>query len=228
MSSLPNTRRGLGLLVAALIGFAVSPALAQTPAGETSEDWQKKLSGLETAPDLDLAAIKQQAMDRVKAKSKEDAAPLKRAPIAPQLLKLPQVLIDIKFDEDAAVIKPESYRAVGRLADTLLSPPMLGYRFLIVGHTAPGNRRDAGLTLSQRRADVIRDVLVGTFKISGKRLQAIGLGEEQLLDSARPASPVNLQTQVMTVGEVPTEADKAKAAETPTHPKPAAPPHKKK
>ena len=48
---------------------------------------------------------------------------------------------------------------------------MLGHKFLIVGHTASGGRRDFNLTLSQRRADVIRDVLVNTFKVSSKRLR---------------------------------------------------------
>jgi flagellar motor protein MotB len=50
---------------------------------------------------------------------------------------------------------------------------------------------------------VIRDMLVNTFKISPKRLQTIGLGEEQLLDSARPSAPVNQQVQVVTLGKAP-------------------------
>ena len=80
---------------------------------------------------------------------------------------------------------------------------MLGYKFLIVGHTVSTGRRENNLTLSQRRADVIRDMLINTFKISPKRLQTIGLGEEQLLDSARPSAPVNQQVQVVTVGKAP-------------------------
>ena len=89
---------------------------------------------------------------------------------------------------------------LGRIADTLTDPSLLGYKFLIVGHTASTGRRDNNLTLSQRRADVIREVLVNTFKISPKRLQAIGLGEEQLLDAVHPAAPINQSTQVATVG----------------------------
>ena len=61
-------------------------------------------------------------------------------------------------------------------------------------------RRDVNLTLSQRRADVIREVLINTFKINPKRLASLGLGEEQLLDSARPASPANQRVHLMTVG----------------------------
>ena len=80
-----------------------------------------------------------------------------------------------QFDEDSPIVRPESYRVVGRIADTLYHPALLPYKFLIVGHTVATGKREYNLTLSQRRADAIRDVLVTTFKISPKRLQAIGL-----------------------------------------------------
>jgi OmpA-OmpF porin, OOP family len=195
-----KTRWSVGLRVAALIGFTALPCQAQTQAGGggTTEDWVSKLATLDAAPDLDVTALRQQAVDRVK--SKADAVAIKRPPVAAELLKLPQIVVEIQFDEDAAVVRPESYRALGRIADTLSHPKLLGYKFLIIGHTASAGRRDNNLTLSQRRADVIREVLVNTFKISPKRLQAIGLGEEQLLDAAHPAAPVNQGTQVATVG----------------------------
>jgi OmpA-OmpF porin, OOP family len=193
--------RGIGLLMIALTGSLAIPASAQTPAAGTADEWVNKLAGLETAPDLDVAALRQQAMDRIKAKAKADAAPIKRPPIAPELLKLPQLVVDIQFDEDAAVVRPESYRLLGRIADTLYHPSLLGYKFLIVGHTASTGRRENNLTLSQRRADVIRDMLINTFKVSPKRLLAVGLGEEQLLDSTHPGAPVNQQLQIETVGK---------------------------
>ena len=198
-----KNRRFIGLLAAALIAFAVLPARAQTPTAATADEWASKLAGLETEPDLDLAALRQQAADRIKARAKLDAAPLKRPLIAPELLKLPQFSAELQFDEDAAVIRPESYRTLGRIADTLSLPSLWAYKFLIVGHTISTGKRDYNLTLSQRRADVVRDILVGTFKISPKRLQSIGLGEEQMLDSAHPTAPVNQQFQVLTVGKAP-------------------------
>jgi outer membrane protein OmpA-like peptidoglycan-associated protein len=199
MLSEGKTRHGVGLLIIALIGFTALSSSAQTQAGSTPEDWVNALAGLETAPDLDVTALRQQAVDRVK--SKADGIATKRPPIAAQLLKLPQVTVEIQFDEDAAVIRPESYRALGHIADTLSHPKLLTYKFLIVGHTVSTGRRENNLTLSQRRADVVREVLVNTFKISPKRLQAIGLGEEQLLDAAHPAAPINQWIQVATVGK---------------------------
>jgi OOP family OmpA-OmpF porin len=201
MSSARKARHGVGLLVVALIGFAL-PSSAQAQAAGTADEWVNKLAGLETAPDLDVAALRQQAMDRIKARAKADAAAVKRPLIAPELLKLPQQFsAEIQFDEDAAVVRPESFRTLGRIADTLTHPSLLGYKFLIVGHTVSTGKREYNLILSQRRADVIRDILINTFKISPKRLQALGLGEEQLLDSLHPAAAVNQQVQVVTVGK---------------------------
>jgi outer membrane protein OmpA-like peptidoglycan-associated protein len=150
---------------------------------------------------VDVAALRQQALERIK--SKADAVALKRPPVAPQLRKLPRLNLDIQFNPDSPVIRPESYRVLGRIADTLSDPKLQPYGFLIVGHTESTGRREDNLTLSQRRADSIRYVLATTFKISSKRLQAVGLGEEQLLDAEHPKAPVNQQTQIVTVRKGP-------------------------
>jgi outer membrane protein OmpA-like peptidoglycan-associated protein len=186
--------------IAIMVVAAALPAFAQ-PTSLTREDMVGRLAGLEAAPDMDLALLRQQALDRVK--SKADAVPLKRPPIAVQLLKLPQFNVDIQFDADSPIIRPDSYRTLGRIADALYDPALLPYSFLIVGHTESTGRREPNLTLSHRRANAVRDALLNTFKISPKRIQAIGLGEEQLLDANRPSAPINQQVQVVTVGKAP-------------------------
>jgi OmpA-OmpF porin, OOP family len=125
-----------------------------------------------------------------------------RPPIAAQLADLPQSSFEIEFDPDSTIVRPASFRTLGRIADALTHPTLLGYRFLVVDHTNSIGRRDANLALSQRRADAIRDILLATFKISPKRLQAVGLGEEQLGDAAHPTATGNLRVQIVTVGKV--------------------------
>jgi OOP family OmpA-OmpF porin len=194
MRSDRKIHRDIGLLVAVLIGLAALPSSVRAQA----DDPVAKLSGLETKPDIDVAALRQAVTDRVK--SKADNIALKRPPVAAQLLKLPRLAVEIHFDEDTAIIRPDSYRAIGRIADIVLNPKLLPYKFLIIGHSVSTGRRDINLALSQRRADSVRDVLVTTFRIPANRVQAIGLGEEQLLDSARPTAPINQQVEVATVG----------------------------
>jgi outer membrane protein OmpA-like peptidoglycan-associated protein len=191
--------RALGRLLGLLAVFAgpfAAQAQTAVPAGDIID---KLAAGGDTTPDVDVAALKQQAVDRVKAKA--DAAQVKRPLIAPQLVKLTQLRFDVLFDPDSSLIRPGSYGMIGSLADALTDPKLQPYRFLIVDHTESGGRRDFNLTLSQRRADSIRDVLVNTFKISGKRLVALGLGEEQLQDGNKPTAPVNARVQIIAFGK---------------------------
>jgi OOP family OmpA-OmpF porin len=177
------------------------------------------LSGLETPSDLEVAELRQQAADRIKAKA--DGIALKRPLLSPALRKLPTVNVDIQFNPDTPVIRPESYQTLGRIADALSSPALLSFTFLIVGRTEATGRREINLALSHRRAESIRDVLVTTFKVSPKRVLAVGLGEEQLQDANNPKAPVNQQAQIVTLREVvqvaggsvkPPEAGRAKSA----------------
>ena len=193
-------RRGIGLLAVASITFALPTHPVRAQAAVPASNLVDQLMGPETPADIDVAALRQQVVDRIK--SKADATALKRPPIAPQLLKLPQFNFDVSFDPDSSLIRPQSYQTIGRIADALSDPKLLLYTFLVIGHTESTGRRDANLTLSQRRADSIREVLAGTFKIAPRRLQALGLGEEQLRDSSRPTSPANVRAQIATIGEV--------------------------
>lgn len=189
--------RGIGLLTASVVMFAVLATSAYPQDAITTERMISQLSGLETTPDLDIVALRQQALDRIK--SKADGASLKRPPVAAELLKLPHFNVDVQFNPDSPIIRPESYRTLGRIADALYDPALSSYGFLIVGHTEATGKREYNLTLSQRRADSIRGVLVTTFKVSPKRIQAVGLGEEQLQDATHPTAAVNQQVQVVTL-----------------------------
>jgi len=191
--------RDIGLLAAALIVFAAPKVPARAQAAVTTDEIVNRLAGLEATPDLNVAALRQRALERVK--SKADAAPLKRPPIATELLELPRFMVEVQFDPDASRIRPESYQALGRIADALCHSTLLRNGFLIVGRTDATGKREYNLTLSQKRADAIRDALVTTFRISPKRLQAVGLGEEQLQDAARPTAAINQQVQVVTVAK---------------------------
>jgi OOP family OmpA-OmpF porin len=195
-----QTPRCLLSLAAGFLMIILPASLAWSQETITSEAMATTLSGLETPSDLEVAVLRQQAADRIKAKA--DGIALKRPLLSPALRKLPTVNVDIQFNPDTPVIRPESYRALGRIADALSSPALLSFTFLIVGRTEATGRRDINLALSHRRAESIRDVLVTTFKVSSKRILAVGLGEEQLQDANNPKAAVNQQVQIVTLHEV--------------------------
>ncbi|MGN1287338.1 MAG: OmpA family protein [Bradyrhizobium sp.] len=205
--------RDLGLLgTLVLLAMPLAPAHAQTAI--TRDDVIAKLNHFETAAEIDVPALRQQVLERSRSRSKNEPPPSKRPPIAPDLNNLPAFNADIAFDVDTPIVLPDSYQTVGRIADALTHASLLPYTFLIVGHIESTGRRENNVILSQRRADAIRDILVNTFKIAPKRLQSVGLGEEQLLDLARPNAPANNQVQILLVAKV--------ADEPPAHPAPAA------
>jgi outer membrane protein OmpA-like peptidoglycan-associated protein len=192
-----------GWLAGALLALAGASSPVQAQTAPSRDDIVNQLSKFDTPQELDLAVLRQKVLERSRSRAKIDFAPLNRSQVAPELLKLPGYLLDIQFDTDTPIVKPESYATVGRLADALVNANLLPYGFLIVGHVEPSGRRESNAILSQRRADAIRDILVNTFKISAKRLQSVGLGEEQLLDPAHPNAPVNRQMRVVTMTKMP-------------------------
>jgi outer membrane protein OmpA-like peptidoglycan-associated protein len=208
----PTTTTLLSGLITALLVSANAPGRAQEI---TREDIVRQLGRFETAPTLDLAALKQQTQERSKMRGRNEPPPQKRPPIVPELMNLPAFNVDLQFDPDTPIVRPESYQAVGRIADAMVYSDLLPYTFLIVGHVEANGKRESNVILSQRRADAIRDILANTFKISVKRLQSIGLGEEQLLDPSKPTAAVNQQIQIITIGKVAEETAAPPAASAP-------------
>ncbi|HSY56473.1 MAG TPA: OmpA family protein [Bradyrhizobium sp.] len=197
MQASNKTRRRILPLAVGLAMSALPVALASAQETVTAEAIVGVLAGLETASDLEAAALRQQAADRIKAKA--DGIALKRPLLSPQLNRLPHVTLDIQFNPGTPVIRPESYRTLGRIADALTNPALMSSTFLVVGRTDSTGRREINLALSQRRAEAIRDALATTFKISAKRVFAVGLGEEQLQDADHPKAVVNQQALIVTL-----------------------------
>jgi len=77
--------RGIGLLTGSVMTFAVSVTSAYPQEAITTESMISQLAGLEANSDVDVVALRQRVLDRVK--SKVDAASLKRPPVAAELLK---------------------------------------------------------------------------------------------------------------------------------------------
>jgi outer membrane protein OmpA-like peptidoglycan-associated protein len=214
--------RRIAVVLTALAILAVPTAASRgqtaAPAAPARDDIVNALNKFDTAPELDIPTLKQTITERSKVRSKKEPEASKRPPIVPDIMNLPGTFnVAISFDVDTPIILPESYETVGRIADAMVNAPLLPYSFLIVGHSDATGNRPANVILSQRRADALRDVLANTFKISTKRLQSLGVGEEQFIDQAHPSSPVNLQIQIITIAKLPeqTEAPATAAAAGP-------------
>ena len=188
--------------VVADAGFEVSiaPASSRAPIQLSSTNLIDSLQGIEsTGPAINASRLRQLAEQAVNDPSRANR--VNRAPLTDQLEQQAQITIAVQFDFNSARIRPDSFRAVGLMADALYHPYLQGYRFMIVGHTDAKGDRKYNLKLSQQRADAIRWALINPFGIPAARIEAVGLGEEQLLNRQNPEAAENRRVQLINIGK---------------------------
>jgi OOP family OmpA-OmpF porin len=191
----------IGLIATIAVGLAAASVPSQAQERIT---YQQALQGLaqsaETAQKIgiDTDAVRQDIEARIKADGSENA---KTAPsVADALSKLPNFIVQIQFNLDSDIIRPESWVTVGRIADALQHPLVLGDRFLIVGNTDARGSREYNLELSQKRARSVAFMLVNVFGVQPNRLVTMGLGEEALYDKKDPTAAVNRRVELYNIG----------------------------
>lgn len=187
-------------LSASLVALAlVMPAtLAGAQNMLSTEQIVESLRGVEREATLNPEQLRDAALQNIKRNPGENAP--KGVPMVNLMENLRQFNVEINFDFDSDRIKPDSFVAMGAIADALHTPYLLHQKFLIVGHTDARGTREYNLGLSQRRADAVREALVTTFRVPPESVQAVGLGEEDLRDPANPDAAVNRRVQLINTG----------------------------
>lgn len=85
----------------------------------------------------------------------------------------------VYFETNKAIIKPESFALLDEVAEIMKDHPELT-KIRVEGHTDSRGNNTANKTLSQNRANSVRDYLVNKG-VETTRLEAVGWGEEKLL-----------------------------------------------
>lgn len=104
----------------------------------------------------------------------------KPVPVIPAVVPLPEkvsIELEVLFDNDKAVIKPEYFNEVKAVADFMNK--YSNTTAIIEGHTDSNASDSYNQKLSQRRADAVKDMLIRQFGIEANRVSAIGYGEAQ-------------------------------------------------
>lgn len=192
-----------GSLISGLFGLAIATngALAQSRV-----DLQQVINSLVSTSStarhvgFDTAAVRRDVEKRIRAEGGENAR--RQFSVIKELKRLPQLIVQIQFQFDSDVIQPSSWVTVGHIADALHHPLLSGNRFLIVGHTDAKGKRLYNFELSQNRAQSVADMLVSVFRVNPKRLLVMGLGEEQLRDTAKPNASINRRVELLNLGPI--------------------------
>ncbi|NMX54672.1 OmpA family protein [Pseudomonas sp. WS 5146] len=110
-----------------------------------------------------------------------EPTPEPEAPVA----QVVRVELDVKFDFDKSVVKPNSYGDVKNLADFMAQYPATNVE--VAGHTDSIGPDAYNQKLSQRRADAVKQVLVKDG-VAPSRITAVGYGESRpVADNATEA-----------------------------------------
>lgn len=98
-----------------------------------------------------------------------------------------QVVIrqQVHFETNRAKIRPQSFALLDTVAQVLRDYPKI--RVEVQGHTDSQGPDKKNLTLSQQRADAVREYLIGRG-IEPYRMTAVGYGESRPIDSNKTAS----------------------------------------
>ena len=118
------------------------------------------------------------------------------------------IRLEVLFDFDKSVVKPEYYPEIKKVADFMKQYPMTDT--VIEGHTDSVGTDAYNLSLSQRRAEAVRQVLIDQFKVDASRLTSVGYGEERPIADNRTAEGRQLNRRVVAVVSA-TKKEKLKA-----------------
>ncbi|BCJ90995.1 hypothetical protein IZ6_17300 [Terrihabitans soli] len=189
-------------LLLALSGFLLPSAVSAQSAVSYGEILQSLGGSVPAvhAAGVDVELLRQDITKRIIAEGKGTENAASPPPVLQELARLPNLTLVIEFDFDSDRIRPQSYPTIARIADALHHPVLLGYRFMVAGHTDGKGTREYNLDLSQRRANAVVEALVTTFRIEPDRLGALGLGEEQLRVPGDPEGAVNRRVQILNLG----------------------------
>lgn len=145
------------------------------------------------APAIDMEILQQEAI-------KGGGQPMSALPNWKGIAKLPQMVVEINFENDSVAIQPKSYRTLGLLADALHHPNLWDYKFLIVGHSSATGDAKHNLELSDQRAAAIKEALGTTFAVDPQRLYAVGVGEHLPIEGTDPDASKNRRVQLINLG----------------------------
>jgi outer membrane protein OmpA-like peptidoglycan-associated protein len=115
------------------------------------------------------------------------------------------VLPDLKvhFSFDSAELTPEAIAQLDQLGQALERDALRSYRFRISGHTDAVGSDEYNERLSQQRASAVVAYLSGQYQVDRDRLDAIGLGERELIAPDDPRSWLNRRVEVRNLATTP-------------------------
>lgn len=115
-----------------------------------------------------------------------------------QAARKPSASLLITFETNSADLTPQAKKQLDVVAAALRNNKLADYGFNVEGHADPRGLHDANLSLSQQRAESVRNYLIAAHSIDAKRLKAVGKGDSEVLNAKDPAAVENRRVTIVT------------------------------
>lgn len=115
----------------------------------------------------------------------------------------PTANLNVVFDSGSAQLTPQAITVLDHLGQALTSQQLDSYRFKIIGHTDTTGDAATNQTLSEQRAQAVKDYLDSKFGVPPGRLDTFGDGESDLLVPTPPQTPElrNRRVEIVNLGQ---------------------------
>jgi outer membrane protein OmpA-like peptidoglycan-associated protein len=116
----------------------------------------------------------------------------------PAAVRRPSASLLITFQTNSTELTPAARQQLDVVAAALKSDKLQAYQFELEGHADRRGSTENNLSLSQGRAESVRDYLVRTHGIDAARLAPVGKGDAEPLNKATVAAPENRRVTIIT------------------------------
>jgi OOP family OmpA-OmpF porin len=117
----------------------------------------------------------------------------------PKPQPLPTIDLEVLFAYDSDGLTPQAMAKLSTLASALRDPRLQGSKLIFIGHTDGVGSASYNRTLSQRRANAVKNFVQATMGLPSSQVEAIGVGFDRLKNWQFPESSENRRVQLVLV-----------------------------
>jgi len=170
------------LVIAAICALAPAAAVAQSPKVINEKDVNESaLVNMLTPPPVTRSI-----------KVTRDGKP--EAPPPP-----PSASLLITFETNSSQLTPQAKQSLEVVGRALKNEKLNEFKFAIEGHADPRGNATSNQKLSQSRAESVAAFLAEQQKIDKARLQPVGKGSAELMNTSNVAAPENRRVTIKTL-----------------------------
>ena len=198
-----------GLALAA--GLALSAGSAPALAAEqlSPEDIVKAIKpathvtrSLTTSPaDVARKAEETRFVDGLRNRTSRSLTTAEREQISTIAQKKPSIDLEVNFEYNSATIGPKATPQVTNLGKALTSDELKGATLIVAGYTDAKGTDTYNQSLSERRADAVKQFLAEKYGVDAANLVTVGYGKGHLKNQFDPFSADNRRVQVINMSD---------------------------